>query len=96
MLRFREPSLKRPYRPNFLIPAIFCVVIFLLFVRSIILAPLQGLALLLLVGLGSVLHLFRRRFGHATGNRIGDRDGDGEGDGDGDLGSPLTRFDDER
>lgn len=82
MLRFREPSLKRPYQPNFLIPAIFCVAILLLVVRSIILAPLQGLALLLLIGLGLVLHLFRHRFENGHGNR--------------NVGSPLTRFDDGR
>lgn len=66
MLRFREPSLKRPYQPNFLIPVIFCAASFLLVVRSVILAPLQGLALLLLIGLGVVLHHYRHRLGNGN------------------------------
>ena len=81
MLRFREPSLIRPYQPNSLIPIIFCAVTFLLVVRSVILAPLQGLILLLLVGLSSILHYFRRR----TDNGI-----------DENMGSPLTTYGDER
>lgn len=78
MLRFREPSLKRPYQPNFLVPVTFCAVILLLTARSIILAPLQGLALLFLIGLGTVLHRFRHHIGNET------------------MGTPLTRYDDER
>ena len=73
MLRFREPSLKRPYQPNFLIPVIFCAVSFLLVVRSIILAPLHGLVLLLLIGLGSILHLYRHQLGNGN---MGSPDGD--------------------
>ena len=66
MLRFRDPPLKRPYQPTFMIPVIFCAAILLLFVRSIILAPLQGLALLLLIGLGSILHRFRHQIGNGN------------------------------
>lgn len=81
MLRFRQPFLKRPYQPNFLIPVFFCLISFLLVARSIILAPLQGFVLLLLVAFGSALHRFSRRLESAAETE---------------MSSPLSTYGDER
>ena len=61
LLRFREPNLARPYKPLILSPIIFCVISFVLVLRGMIFAPAQGIVLAILLGTGSLVHLYKSR-----------------------------------
>ena len=59
LLRLREPSLPRPYRPTILFPIIFCLASLFLVLRGLIFAPVQGIALVLVVLLAVFSHLHK-------------------------------------
>ena len=52
ILRFREPNLHRPYKPNIAIPATFFGASFLLVLRGSLQAPTQAAVLFILMMLG--------------------------------------------
>lgn len=84
VLRFREPGLRRPYKPSIIIPITFAIVSGFVVVRGAIFAPVQALVLLSLwiIGVGwkrgtlmygfiHVMRVFRRVVIIATGSGIG-------------------------
>ena len=60
VLRYREPDLKRPYKPFILIPAVFVVVSGFIVVRGAIFAPVQAGILVLVWIIGGGFYLVRR------------------------------------
>jgi L-type amino acid transporter 9 len=62
VLRWREPGLRRPYKPFIVIPIIFALVSGFVIVRGATFAPVQALILVLLWVLGLVFYWVRRRF----------------------------------
>lgn len=61
LLRLREPSLLRPYRPIVLFPIVFCVASLFLVLRGLLFAPVQGAVLGALVMLGACWHFYKSR-----------------------------------
>jgi amino acid transporter len=61
VLRYREPDLRRPYKPFVLIPAIFVVVSGFVVVRGAVFAPLQAIVLIIVWVLGIGFYWARRR-----------------------------------
>ncbi|MCJ1313510.1 hypothetical protein MMC25_007189 [Agyrium rufum] len=61
-LRFTKPQLVRPYQPNIIVPIIFCSVSSFLVIRGLIHSPAQGAVLVVLIGLGIVLHLYKHDY----------------------------------
>ncbi|KAH8156376.1 hypothetical protein CIB48_g11874 [Xylaria polymorpha] len=62
VLRFREPGLRRPYKPFVLVPAVFAVVSGFVVVRGAIFAPLLAAVLIVLWGIGGVLYWGRKAY----------------------------------
>ncbi|KAI8954472.1 amino acid/polyamine transporter I [Xylaria longipes] len=62
VLRFREPALRRPYKPFILIPAVFAVVSGFVVIRGAIFAPLLAAVLIVLWGIGGVLYWGRKEY----------------------------------
>jgi amino acid transporter len=62
VLRYREPDLRRPYKPFVLIPAIFVVVSGFVVVRGAVFAPLQAIVLIVVWALGIAFYWARRRW----------------------------------
>lgn len=60
VLRFREPNLKRPYKPFILIPVIFAIVSGFVVVRGAAFAPVQAIILLVVWIVGAGLYQARR------------------------------------
>lgn len=60
VLRYREPSLERPYKPTVIIPVIFSLVSGFVVVRGAIFAPSQAAILLGLWALGLVFYTARK------------------------------------
>ncbi|KAI0183970.1 amino acid/polyamine transporter I [Xylaria flabelliformis] len=62
VLRFREPGLRRPYKPFILIPAIFAIVSGFVVIRGAIFAPLLAAVLIVLWGIGGALYWGRKEY----------------------------------
>lgn len=62
VLRFREPKLRRPYKPSIIIPVIFAVVSGFVIVRGAVFAPVQALILIALWLIGLVFYWVRVRW----------------------------------
>ncbi|KAH8434469.1 uncharacterized protein LDX57_012114 [Aspergillus melleus] len=62
VLRFREPELRRPYKPLILVPGVFAVVSGFVVVRGAVFAPLQAIILAVLWILGFGFYLVSRRW----------------------------------
>lgn len=62
ILRFREPDLRRPYKPSIIIPITFAIVSGFVVVRGAIFAPVQALVLLSLWIIGAGYYEVRRRW----------------------------------
>ncbi|KAJ9142923.1 Amino acid transporter [Pleurostoma richardsiae] len=62
ILRFREPDLRRPYKPFILVPAIFAIVSGFVVVRGAMFAPIPALVLVVLWLIGLIFYLIRRRW----------------------------------
>ncbi|KAI1735314.1 amino acid/polyamine transporter I [Xylaria scruposa] len=62
VLRFREPGLRRPYKPFILIPAVFAVVSGFVVIRGAIFAPLLAAVLIVLWGIGGALYWGRKEY----------------------------------
>lgn len=67
ILRFREPGLRRPYKPLLFIPIIFTVVSGFVLVRGAVFAPLPALVLVVVWAMG-ILFYFARKW-KAEGSR---------------------------
>lgn len=65
ILRFREPGLRRPYKPFILVPVTFAVVSGFVVVRGAVFAPLQAIILILVWLLGFGFYLGSRRWREA-------------------------------
>lgn len=61
ILRFREPKLRRPYKPLLLVPLVFAVVSGFVVVRGAIFSPELALVLIVVWGLGLGIYWIRRR-----------------------------------
>ncbi|KAK1975445.1 amino acid/polyamine transporter I [Colletotrichum cereale] len=62
ILRVREPSLRRPYKPFVLIPVVFALVSGFVVVRGAIFAPVQALVLIVLWLVGLGFYWARRKY----------------------------------
>ncbi len=60
VLRFREPGLRRPYKPTVLIPGVFAVVSGFVVVRGAIFAPVQAIILVVVWVIGAGFYQTRR------------------------------------
>ncbi|KAH6652905.1 amino acid/polyamine transporter I [Truncatella angustata] len=60
ILRFREPNLKRPYKPFLLVPLVFAAVSGFVVVRGAIFAPLLALVLIVVWAIGLGFYQIRR------------------------------------
>lgn len=60
ILRFREPSLKRPYKPFLLVPLLFAAVSGFVVIRGAIFAPMLALVLIVVWGLGLGFYHIRK------------------------------------
>jgi solute carrier family 7 (L-type amino acid transporter), member 9/15 len=61
ILRYREPDLRRPYKPWVIIPVAFAIVSGLVVVRGAVFAPIQTFVLLCLWASGLIYYWFRSR-----------------------------------
>lgn len=61
ILRFREPELRRPYRPLLLLPVVFTAVSGFVLARGAVFAPAQALVLVAVWVLGGLFYGIRRR-----------------------------------
>lgn len=61
ILRFREPDLKRPYKPFLLVPLVFAAVSGFVVVRGAIFAPMLALVLIVVWALGLGFYYLRRQ-----------------------------------
>lgn len=61
VLRFREPELRRPYKPLLFIPIIFTLVSGFVLVRGAVFAPVPALVLVAVWAVGVVFYVVRRR-----------------------------------
>ncbi|KAF8249144.1 amino acid transporter [Wilcoxina mikolae CBS 423.85] len=59
ILRFREPELRRPYKPIIAVPVVFCLVSAAVLFRTAVFVPLQAVILVLLFVGGIVVHRCR-------------------------------------
>ncbi|KAI1815852.1 amino acid transporter [Poronia punctata] len=62
ILRYREPDLKRPYKPFILVPAVFAVLSGFVLVRGAIFAPVPAAVLVGLWILGGLVYYGRREY----------------------------------
>ncbi|KAH7308653.1 amino acid/polyamine transporter I [Stachybotrys elegans] len=62
ILRYREPDLKRPYKPAIINPLIFIVVSGFVVVRGAVFAPVQAVVVVAIWGLGLVYYWAKRRW----------------------------------
>ena len=65
ILRFKEPDLRRPYKPFILIPVIFAIVSGFVVVRGAVFAPVQAVILVVLWIIGIGFYWLRRRLTRA-------------------------------
>lgn len=61
VLRYREPKLRRPYKPLLLVPITFALVSGFVVVRGAIFAPVQALILLVVWAIGIGFYYVRKR-----------------------------------
>lgn len=61
ILRFREPGLKRPYKPLLVIPVIFTLVSGFVLVRGAVFAPVPAIVLVVVWVLGTLFYVVRRK-----------------------------------
>lgn len=61
VLRFREPGLRRPYKPFVLVPAVFAVVSGFVVIRGAFFAPVLALVVIVVWVIGLVFYYARRR-----------------------------------
>ena len=61
VLRFREPGLRRPYKPLLVIPVLFTLVSGFVLVRGAVFAPVPALVLVAVWALGILFYVARRR-----------------------------------
>ncbi|KAK3935840.1 b-type amino acid transporter 1 [Diplogelasinospora grovesii] len=61
ILRYREPTLERPYKPSILVPIVFALVSGFVVVRGAAFAPVQALVLVLLWLLGVAFYWVRKQ-----------------------------------
>lgn len=61
ILRFREPNLRRPYKPMLLIPVVFTAVSGFVLARGAVFAPTQALVLIAVWLLGTLFYVARRQ-----------------------------------
>ncbi|KAI1875263.1 hypothetical protein JX265_004321 [Neoarthrinium moseri] len=66
VLRFREPKLKRPYRPFLLVPLVFAAVSGFVVVRGAIFAPRLALVLVVVWALGLGFYQIRKYLGQSA------------------------------
>ncbi|KAG9253749.1 amino acid/polyamine transporter I [Emericellopsis atlantica] len=62
ILRWREPGLKRPYKPLLIIPVVFALVSGFVIVRGATFAPVQALVLVVLWAIGLVIYWVKMRW----------------------------------
>ncbi|KAI1759779.1 amino acid transporter [Hypoxylon sp. FL1150] len=62
VLRFREPGLRRPYKPFVLVPAVFAVVSGFVVIRGAFFEPVLALVVIVVWVIGLVFYYARRRF----------------------------------
>lgn len=62
ILRYREPGLRRPYKPVVLVPAVFAIVCGFVVVRGAIFAPVQAIILILVWATGLLFYWARKRW----------------------------------
>lgn len=62
ILRFREPELRRPYKPNIVVPVIFALVSGFVVVRGAAFAPVQAGVLVVVWALGLGFYFLRTRW----------------------------------
>ena len=62
VLRFREPGLRRPYKPNIVVPLIFALVSGFVVVRGAAFAPVQAVVLGVVWALGLGFYYLRTRW----------------------------------
>lgn len=63
ILRWREPHLRRPFKPFILVPVVFAVISCFVVVRGAIFAPVQSAVLVFLWLCGVLWFLVRKRLG---------------------------------
>ena len=61
ILRFREPELKRPVKPFFLIPATFALISGFVVIRGAVFAPVQAAILIVIWVIGAAFYFARKR-----------------------------------
>lgn len=61
VLRFREPGLRRPYRPLLAVPIIFTLVSGFVLVRGAVFAPVPALVLVVVWAVGVLFYVVRRK-----------------------------------
>lgn len=61
VLRFREPGLRRPYRPVLAVPVIFTLVSGFVLVRGAVFAPVPALVLVVVWAVGVLFYVVRRK-----------------------------------
>ncbi|KAK9426142.1 hypothetical protein SUNI508_12596 [Seiridium unicorne] len=71
ILRFREPSLKRPYKPFLLVPLVFAAVSGFVVVRGAIFAPMLALVLIVVWALGLGFYQARKYLAQRDASREG-------------------------
>lgn len=71
LLRFREPNLKRPYKPFLLVPLIFVAVSGFVVIRGAIFAPLLVLVLIVVWALGLGYYKIRKYLAQQDASRQG-------------------------
>jgi amino acid transporter len=72
VLRFREPDLRRPYKPFVLVPVIFAVVSGFIIVRGAVFAPAQAAILAVVWIIGAGFHQTRRKWRREVGEQDDD------------------------
>lgn len=61
VLRFREPGLRRPYKPLLVIPVVFTLVSGFVLVRGAVFAPVPALVLVVVWAVGILFYVVRRK-----------------------------------
>ncbi|KAI0161908.1 amino acid transporter [Hypoxylon sp. FL1284] len=67
VLRFREPELRRPYKPFILVPAVFTIVSGFVVIRGAFFAPVLALVVIVVWIIGLVFYWVRRRLASRQG-----------------------------
>ena len=64
VLRFRDPGLRRPYKPNIAIPLVFAIVSGFVVARGAVFAPVQAGVLVVVWAMGLGFYYTRRVYGY--------------------------------